>query len=231
MFVRTRLLLLLFFICANVNAREQVLQREVLRFTSSLSESGEAFADSKNLLDKLCQRNGLICKLTAYPHGRALRMLQDNESAGEMPRFEEFQHMAPAAIRVPTPLGQLSFSVLTNDKKLIVKSLNDLIKHKVFYARGNAAIAANKEMEHLIPVASEHDCAYMVLRKHGDACIMTKSLALKIMENSQQAADSYLLQDLFFKPVYLYLSPRYKSLLELFDQSIKQLRPEEKIAQ
>jgi len=59
-----------FSICANVNAREQVLQREVLRFTSSLSESGEAFGDSKNLLDKLCQRNGLICKLTAYPPGQ-----------------------------------------------------------------------------------------------------------------------------------------------------------------
>lgn len=231
MFVRACFLLLLFCISADAHTREQVLHQETLRFTSSLSDASEVFADSKALLDKLCQKNGLICKLTAYPPGRALRMLQENESVGEMPRFEEFQQMAPTAIRVPTSLGQLSFSVLTHDKNLTVKSMSELRKHKVFYVRGNAVIAAHKEMEHLIPVASEADCAFMVLRKHGDACIMTKSLALKIMENSKLAPDSYLLQDLFFKPVYLYLSPRYKFLLEQFDQSIRQLRAEEKIAQ
>ncbi|MFZ6734245.1 hypothetical protein ACO0LG_20110 [Undibacterium sp. Ji42W] len=48
-------------------------------------------------------------------------------------------------------------------------------------------------------VGSEHDCAYMVLRKLGDACIMTKSLALKMLEESQVTANSYYLQDLFFQ--------------------------------
>lgn len=71
----------------------------------------------------------------------------------------------------------------------------------------------------------------MVLRKLGDACIMTKSLALKMLEESQAIAGSYYLKDLFFKPVYLYLSPRYQYLQDIFDQKLRNMRPEEKIAQ
>ncbi|MFZ6767306.1 hypothetical protein ACO0LM_09485 [Undibacterium sp. Di26W] len=229
--MRAILLLLLFFACTDVRSRQQTREREVLHFSSSLSEAGEAFADSKRLLEKLCHQHGLVCSLAAYPSGRAIKMLQDGETAGELPRFEEFQNMAPTAIRVPTALGQLSFSVLTHDKTLIVKSLNDLSRHKVFYVRGNAAIAAHKEVEQLIAVNSEQDCATMVLRKLGDACIMTKSMARKVLEDYHQAAESYFLQDLFMKPVYIYLSPRYKYLQDIFDQSLKHLRPEEKIAQ
>ncbi|WP_423002334.1 hypothetical protein [Undibacterium sp. JH2W] len=228
--MRLLLSLVCFAVCTTCLG-EQVVQREVLYFSSSLTDAGEAFAESKNLLEKLCQQNGLICKLTAYPPGRALKMLQESETAGELPRFEEFLQMAPTATRVPTAIGQLSFSVLTHDKNLIIKSLADLSKKKVFYVRGNAAIAAHKELEQLIAVNSEHDCAYMVLRNHGDACIMTKSLAMKILAGSEHAPDTYLLQDLFFKPVYLYLSPRYKYLQDIFDQSLKHWRPDERIAQ
>jgi hypothetical protein len=217
--------------CVFASAHEQPVQREVLRFSSSLSEAGEAFADSKILLEKLCRQSGLSCSLTAYPPGRAVKMLQDSETAGELPRFEEFQNLVPAANRVPTALGYLSFSLLTHDKNIVVKSLADLNRHKVFYVRGNAAIAAHKELDHLIAVGSEHDCAYMVLRKLGDACIMTKSLALKMLEESQAIAGSYYLKDLFFKPVYLYLSPRYQYLQDIFDQKLRNMRPEEKIAQ
>ncbi|MFZ6720901.1 hypothetical protein [Undibacterium sp. Ji49W] len=224
-------MLLLFLVCADGSCRQQASEREVLHFSSSLSEAGEAFADSKRLLEKLCHLHGLVCSLTAYPSGRAIKMLQDGEIAGELPRFEEFQNMAPTAIRVPTALGQLSFGVLTHDKTFIVKSLNDLSKHKVFYVRGNAAIAARKEVEQLIAVNSEQDCAGMVLRKLGDACIMTMSMARKVLEDNHQAADSYFLQDLFVKPVYIYLSPRYRYLQDIFDQSLKHLRQEEKIAQ
>ncbi|MES2041991.1 MAG: hypothetical protein V4495_29610 [Pseudomonadota bacterium] len=229
--MRAFLLILFFGACADISAREQPVQREVLRFSSSLSEAAEAFTDSKILLKKLCKQSGLNCSLTAYPPGRAVKMLQDSETAGELPRFEEFQHLVPAASRVPTALGYLSFSLLTHDKNIVVKSLGDLNRYKVFYVRGNAAIAAHKELDHLIAVSSEHDCAYMVLRKLGDACIMTKSLALKMLEDNQPAPGSYNLQDLFFKPVYLYLSPRYQYLQEIFDQKLKNMRPEEKIAQ
>lgn len=112
--------------CVFASAHEQPVQREVLRFSSSLSEAGEAFADSKILLEKLCRQSGLSCSLTAYSPGRAVKMLQDSETAGELPRFEEFQNLAPAASRVPTALGYLSFSLLTHDKNIVVKSLADL---------------------------------------------------------------------------------------------------------
>jgi len=229
--VRAIFVLLLLFFCTDVYSRQQTGEREILRFSSSLSEAGEAFADSKRLLEKLCHQHGLVCSLAAYPSGRAIKLLQEGETAGELPRFEEFQNMAPTAIRVPTALGQLSFGVLTHDKTFIVKCLNDLSRHKVFYVHGNAAIAARKEVEQLIAVNSEQDCASMVLRKLGDACIMTRSMARKILEGNHQAPDSYFLQDLFVKPVYIYLSPRYKYLQDLFDQSLRHLRPEEKIAQ
>ena len=206
-----------------------VARHEVLHFTSSLSDTGDVFAAAKAILEKICAQNGLHCTLTAYPPGRALRMLQEGESAGELPRFEDFHGMAPTALRVPSSLGQLSFSVLTHDRNLQVRSIADLEKRVVFYVRGNAAVAAYKELQHLIAINTEQDCAYMVLRKYGDACIMTKSLALKILAESQATADSYFLQDLFFKQVYLYLSAPYKHLLLPLDQSLKQLRTEEKI--
>ncbi|MBC3918850.1 transporter substrate-binding domain-containing protein [Undibacterium sp. CY18W] len=228
--MRAIVLLFLFFASTDVFSRQQTGERE-LHFTSSLSEAGEAFADSKRLLEKVCYQYGLVCSLAAYPSGRAIKMLQDGETAGELPRFEEFQNMAPTAVRVPAALGQLSFSVLTHDKAFIVKTMNDLSGHKVFYVRGNAAIALHKDAGQMIAVNSEQDCASMVLRKLGDACIITRSMARKILEASHQAADTYFLQDLFSKPVYIYLSPRYKYLQEPFDQILRHVRAEEKIAQ
>ncbi|MFZ6656755.1 substrate-binding periplasmic protein [Undibacterium sp. TJN19] len=218
-------------VCLSAYGRESQRQQGSPHFSSSLVDDSDSFAASQKLLDKLCRQIGLTCTLTAYPSGRAIKMLQDGENAGELPRFEEFHHMVPTAIRVPTALGQLSFSALTHDKNLAIKNLADLAKQKVFYVRGNAVIAAHKELENLIPVNSEYDCAYMVLRKHGDACIMTKALAIKILGNSHISSDSYLLQDLFSKPVYLFLSPQHKHLLLPFDDAIKHLRPEEKLMQ
>jgi hypothetical protein len=217
--------------CLPARSHESQRQQESLRFSSSLSDASDAFAASNALLEKLCRQIGVTCTMTAYPSGRAIKMLQDGENAGELPRFEEFKHMAPAAIRVPTALGQLSFSVVTHDRNLVVKSLSDLAKQKVFYVRGNAVIAAHKELENLIPVSSENDCAYMVLRKHGDACIITTTLAIKFLSKLHISSDSYLLQDLFSKPVYLYLSPQHKHWLQPFDDALKRLRPEEKIMQ
>lgn len=220
------------YYCAFVGitcAGELPARQNVLHFTSSLSDAGDTFVAAKKLLEKLCTYNGLRCTLTAYPPGRALKMLQDSESAGELPRFEDFQQLAPTAVRVPVAIGQLSFSVLTHDRNLLVKGMADLENRTVFYVRGNAAIAVHTELRHLVAVNSEHDCAYKVLRKHGDACIMTKTLALKMLTESQQAPDTYLLQDLFFKPIYLYLSPHNKDLLSPFEQSLKQLHQEEKI--
>ena len=198
-----------------------------LRFSTQVRPENQAFRQRQEFVTAICARMQWQCQLKSYPPKRVEAMLQQGLIDVEIGRAEIFHTIVPSAVRVPTPITEARFAILSlanNHAANQAKSWHDLKPLRVAYIRGYKFIEKHQEITQLHPVDRYDSCLGLLLAKRSDVCLISIERVAELLAEERQDKQDFYIHEFTSEPLYLYLSKQRANLLPKFDGALREMR-------
>ena len=198
-------------------------EADFLKINCTMHSSYEVFFF--RVVEEICLRNHIRVKRSTPPVGRSLINVDQGIEDGDGPRVEGLETMYPHLIRVSEPFGEFVFGAFTRRKDLAINGWNDLSAFNVAYIHGWKIFDLNVTSAKSLVKVRNIDLLFNLLEKERvDVILLTRLTGCTVIRERNLQRVYFAESPLAVKANYLYLNERHRSLVPVFEQTLKRIK-------
>ncbi|MFC7049402.1 substrate-binding periplasmic protein [Emcibacter nanhaiensis] len=168
---------------------------------------------------------GYQVELTSQPSLRCLKLTNEGLFDAEAFRTHKVEDIYPNLIKVPAPIGKITFAAYALDKSVKVENPDDLKKLRIGFVRGIQTLQSHTEGMNVTPANDPKQLVTLLTHHRVDVILMALSNARIVMSGNPEYQNIMSVNNQYLEyQMYHYVHKRHSDLIPLLNQTILELQ-------